>query len=352
MKKAKLVLMMFLAVALLLAACGGGGGNTGGSSGGNTGGSSGGNTGGNTGGGSNKTYTIKVSHTVAPGGHFSVFVQKWAELAAERSNGALVIEEYPAGQLGNEREGLEGTMMGTIEAAMVGTTMPIYDERWFALDLPFLFASKEEARAKVNGEFGDALFATLAEHNLVGLAWPENGLRQITTSVRPITKPEDLQGLRIRLPENKMYVQTFQLLGANPQAIAFTELFSALESGVVDGQENPLPLIHSSQFYEVQKYLTMTNHFYNTPYLLMNLDFYNSLPEDLQKIVKETAREATEFQYKYNDEQEEAIIKDLEAHGMQVIREIDVEPFRQKVAPVWEEIRKTIGDELYNLATK
>lgn len=299
-----------------------------------------------------EVYKIILGHVQPAESSHQKTSEKWKELVEEKSNGRIKVEIYPAGQLGDERALIEGLQMNTVQVAISGGVLPTIEPKFGVVDLPFIFDDPEDAHQKLNGELGQKLFDLLPKHGLKGLAWTEVGMRHLTNSVKPVRSAEDLKGLKIRTPENQVYLETFKSLGANATPIAFTELFTALEQKVVDGQENPINLIHSSKFYEVQKYLSLTGHFYGTGPLIMSLKFYESLPEDLQKVIDEASKETLEYQYKFIAEEEEKLLKELEEAGMEIIRDVDKESFRKLVEPVYKKFEQEIGKELLDLARK
>lgn len=295
-------------------------------------------------------YTIMLGHVQPETGSHQKTSEKWKELVEEKSDGRLKVEVYPGGQLGDERAIVEGLRTNTVQAALSGGVLPTIEPKFGIVDLPFVFDSPEDAHEKLNGDLGTKLFDLLPQHGIKGLAWTEVGMRHMTNSVRPIQSPEDLKGLKMRVAENDVYVQTFKNLGANATPLAFTELFTALEQKVVDGQENPVNLIHSSKFHEVQKYLSLTGHFYGSGPLIMSLEFYENLPEDLQNVIDEASKETLEYQYEFIAEEEEKLLSELEAAGMEIVRDIDKEPFKKLVQPVYDEFEDSIGKELMDLA--
>lgn len=299
--------------------------------------------------GENAKYMVKFGHVLNTSHHYQATAIKWKELVEEKSEGRINVEVYPGGQLGGERDLLEGLQYNTLQAAFIGGTIANVEPKFYVLDMPFVFANHADSRRKLNGELGRKLFEALPQHGIKGLAWTESGFRNITNSKKPIKLPSDLQGLKIRVPENQAYVATFKSLGVNPTPIAFPELFTALEQGVVDGQENPIPIIYSSKFQEVQNHLSMTGHLYGPGPMLMNLGFYDSLPADLQKAIDEASEEARSFQADLIDKQEQQMLNELEADGVKVVHNIDKAPFKDLTVPVYDQYENTIGTEIMEL---
>lgn len=291
-------------------------------------------------------FSIKFGHVLNTSHHYQETASKWKELVEKKSEGRIEVDVFPSGQLGGERDLLEGLQYNTLQAAFIGGTIANVEPKFYVLDMPFVFNNHQDARNKLNGELGDALFATLPQHGIKGLAWTESGFRNITNSKRPIKTPEDLKGLKIRVPENQAYVATFKSLGVNPTPIAFPELFTALEQGVVDGQENPVPIIYSSKFQEVQGYMTMSGHLYGPGPMVMSLSFYESLPEDLRQVIDAASEEARVFQASRIDEQEAAMLEELREAGMEIIVDVDKAPFRKMTKSVYDQYQDIIGSEI------
>jgi C4-dicarboxylate-binding protein DctP len=297
--------------------------------------------------------TIKVAHAVAESHASHIALQEvFKKEIEEKSGGRLVVEIYPNAQLGSDRQAFESVSMGSLEMTMC--TMAIasgFEEKVTVLDLPFLFKTKEAVYNALDGELGAKLNELLVKHNVLNLGYAEGGFRHITNSKRPITKPEDLNGIKLRTQENPIHVAAFKAFGANPTPMAFGELFTALQQKTVDGQENPINLIYASKFHEVQKYLTLTGHVYGTACFFVNNDFFNKLPEDLQKIVQEAADKAKDYQRQLCTQQDDEYLVELE----KVMEVYELTPeekqaFVDKAAAVYEEFEKKHGSELIELA--
>ena len=345
MKRTKKWASMFLAatMALTLTACGGGD-----TSSTDSGGEA--DTGSDTSG--TAEYTIKVGHTLQEN---TPAHQAWLifeEQVETNSGGRISVELYPNSSLGSERVMFEACQMGTLEVAY-GTTSVLanFDPNLKVLDLPFLFADEATAREAITGELGAAAAADLENYGLINLTYMENGIRHVTNSSHPVNTPDDLAGLKIRTMENDVHMSSFEHLGASPTPMAFTELFTALQQGTVDGEENPLFLIQTSRFEEVQDYLSLTGHFYTAGIATINKAFFESLPEDLQTVVTEAATMARDEQYVLCDEQNATALEYLES--TMEVNEITPENrqlFIDATAPVYDEVRAEIGDELVDMA--
>ena len=246
-------------------------------------------------------------------------VQKFAEIVAAKSAGKLKIKEFPANQLGTEQQQQSALRGGTQEMQSPATTSLVGIAKDFGLiDFPFIVSTPQQADALLDGPLGTALLAKLPEKDLIGLGYWDLGFRNVTNSRRPITKGEDLSGIKIRVIPNPVYLETFKTFGANPVPLSFSELYTALETKTVDGQENPFSVILSNKFNEVQKYLSVTNHTYSTNIILVSKKFWDKLSPAEQKILQEAAIEARDYQRKISREQAHQAVADLKAKGMLV----------------------------------
>lgn len=252
---------------------------------------------------------------------------KFSELLDEKSGGRIKLETFHSGTLGSERDIVEGMQLNTVQVGAI-TSAPLsgFTDSFLIFDLPFLFSSVGAARAVCDSEIGVNILNSLEPAGLKGLAFMENGMRNVTNNVRPINTPEDLKGIKIRTMENPMHMAAFSEMEADPTPMAFGELFTALQQGTIDAEENPFTVIYSSKFFEVQKYLTITNHLYSPTALLMSLDFYETLPEELKAVVTEAAVEAAAYERQMCDEQEARLLDELVAEGM-LVNMPDTEPF-------------------------
>ena len=203
-----------------------------------------------------KQVVLKLGHAVAPEHPYHLGAVRYSELVAQRTKNKVKIDVYPSTQLGNERDMVEGLQLGTIDL-VVTSTGPLggFVPRIFVVDLPFLFRDREHAYKVLDGSIGRELLDAFSAKGIRGLAFWENGFRQMTNSVRPIEKPEDLKGIKIRTMENKVHLSAFRAFGASPTPMAWSEVYTALQQKTIDAQENPIAIIYFQKIYEVQKYL-------------------------------------------------------------------------------------------------
>ena len=269
----------------------------------------------------------------------SLAVRKFTEVVAQKSGGKLKVREFPASQLGNELQQQSALRGGTQEVLSTSTgSLAGIVKEFGLLDFPFNVTTPEESDALVDGPFGTALLNKLLEKDLVGLVYWDLGFRKVTNSRRPITKIDDVAGLKLRVIPNPVFVETFKTLGANPVPMAFSEVYTALESKAIDGQENPLSVITSSKLYEVQKYVSGTNHAYTTPIVLLSKKFWDKLSPAEQKIMREAAVESREYQRRVNREQNAQAVAELKAKGMQYndLTAAELARMRERTRPVAE----------------
>lgn len=281
---------------------------------------------------------FQLGTTVNEQDSFQVAAEKFAELVYERTNGEYKIEIYPNGTLGGESDMLDSMSMGMLDMGII-TSGPFvnFSEMMGVLDMPYLFATNEEAYEILDGEIGQELLGTLEEAGLKGLAYAERGFRNVTTSVRPINSAADLKGLKLRVMENEVYTATFKALDVNAVPMAWAEALTAMQQGTIEGQENPVNVMYSYKLWEYgQKYATFDRHSYATAIITMSLDVFNTLDEETQKIFKQAAQEAAEFERAWVAEQEAGQIQALKDNGMEIVEAPDVESFRAAVKPVYE----------------
>ena len=281
---------------------------------------------------------LQLGTTVNEQDSFQVAAEKFAELVAERTNGEYKIEIYPNGTLGGESDMLDSMSMGMLDMGII-TSGPFvnFSEMMGVLDMPYLFATNEEAYEILDGEIGQELLGTLEEAGLKGLAYAERGFRNVTTSVRPVNSAADLKGLKLRVMENEVYTATFKALDVNAVPMAWAEALTAMQQGTLEGQENPVNVMYSYKLWEYgQKYATFDRHSYATAIITMSLDVFNTLDEETQAIFKQAAQEAAEFERAWVAEQEAGQIQALKDNGMEIVEAPDVESFRAAVKPVYE----------------
>lgn len=294
-----------------------------------------------------QTRTIKFANQNAKGHPVILGMEKFAELVDQKSGGKLKVQVFPGGALGSDQANVSALQGGTLEMASMNSGIFASLVKDFAIyDFPFLFGNPKEADAVVDGAFGKSLHAKLEDKGLVGLGYYELGFRHITNSKRPITKVEDIAGLKLRVIPNPINVDWVKALDANPTPLPFPELYAALEQKAVDGQENPVATIKGAKLFEVQKYITLTNHQYNPQSIVVSKKFWDSLSAPERKVLQDAATESIGHQRTQSRAQLMAGLEDLKKGGMQVseLPAAEVAKLREKMKPVVAKHSATVGE--------
>ena len=271
--------------------------------------------------------------------------EKFKEYVEELSNGKMELVVYPAGELGAAMDVAQQAKMGSIDMALLGTPIVQFLPDYGAFDMPYLFKNREHAYKVAWGEIGEELSEKLLKKSgLIVLTSYENGFRQITNNIRPINTPADLKGVKLRTPSSAIRVNTFKTFGAAPTPMSWTEVYGALQRVVIDGQENPVGNIASAKLWEVQKYLSITNHVYGFQFVLMNKKSFDKLSKEEQRILKEAARKASEWEIQWCAENEKQIVNQMEKEGIKV-NYADMDSF-QKLAleKIWPQYADQYGE--------
>jgi tripartite ATP-independent transporter DctP family solute receptor len=279
----------------------------------------------------------------------------FAEAVEKASGGKMKVRAIGAAALGPDTQ-MQQALIGGAQEMMVGSTATLVGiTKEMALwDTPFLISNAKEADILLDGPIGEKIKDKLQEKGLVGLVYWENGFRNLTNSKRPVTKVEDLDGIKLRVMQNNVFLNSFKTLGANAVPMAFSELFGALETKTVDGQENPYNTILSSKFYEVQKYLTVTNHVYSPWIVLVSKKWWDQLSKAEQKVLMDAAKTSRDYERKDTREEASRAMADLKAKGMQVneLSPAEAERMRSKLTGVYADISKEVGMDLWNETQK
>ena len=294
-----------------------------------------------------KERTLKVG-LQNPRGHPAVMgAEKFAELVAAKSGGKIKVNLFPGGVLGGDAPTVSALQGGTVEMTVLNSGILASQVKDFAIyDFPFLFANAKEADAVVDGPFGKGLHAKLADKGIVGLAYWELGFRDLTNGRRPINKVEDIAGLKLRVIPNPINIDWVKALDANPTPLAFPELYAALEQKAVDGQENPVSVILSNKFAEVQKHLTLTHHQYNPQSVIMSKKVWDTMSAVEKKIIQDAADEAGRYQRQVSREQAASTIDQLKKAGMQVteLPAAEMAKLQARMKPVIDKHAATVGE--------
>jgi tripartite ATP-independent transporter DctP family solute receptor len=296
-----------------------------------------------------KERSLKFA-TQNPKGHPIVTgLEKFAEAVAAKSGGRIKVNLFPGGVLGGDAQNVSALQGGTIDLVSLNAGILASQAKEFAVfDLPFMFANSREADAVVDGPFGKMMLAKLDEKGIHGLAYWELGFRSITNSRRPIQKVDDIAGLKLRVIPNAINVDWVSALGANPTPLAFPEVYAALDQKAIDGQENPYTVIAANKFYEVQKYLAVTNHQYNPQAVIVSRKLWDTLSDAEKKIFNDAAVEATAAQRQAAREQAGQALEALKKGGMQVseLSAAEAAKFREKLKPVIDKHSAIVGADV------
>lgn len=288
---------------------------------------------------------LRFGHPDAPTHPIQISGEYFAKLIEERTEGRYKVEIYGQNTIGNQRELIESLQTGAVDFAVTGGgALASFFPKTQVFDLPFLFRDAAAAEKLLDGPVGSELFADMKERGIVGLAWGTAGFRHMQNQVRPIVKPEDLKGLKIRIQPSPVFAAMFEAVGAIPVPIDFAEVYTALQQHTVDGVELPVAAIHANKLYEVTKYNALTGHSYNLAPFMMSQRRFDSLSAEDQKIFMQAGKEAVTLIRKLFAENEQSLVKDLEALGMETTR-IDFSAFSAAMAPVHNQFKDKIGAE-------
>ncbi|MCI3952491.1 MAG: C4-dicarboxylate transporter [Burkholderiales bacterium] len=284
---------------------------------------------------------IKFGHVGEPGSLFA----KSAEEYAKRANGKLgnkaKVVVYGSSQLGGDKELLQKVKLGTVDMALPSTVMSSESDLFGIFEMPYLVKDRNHMKAIEKAVVWPTLAPEVEKKGLKIVAVWENGYRHITNNKKPIKVPADLQGIKLRTPEGKWRVKMFQTYGANPSPMKFSEVFTALQTGVMDGQENPFSQIYSAKFQEVQKYLSLTGHVYTPAYVTVGTKKWAALPADVRKVLEDTAKEMQSFVYTTAEKDENDLLAKIKAAGVQV-NEADKAAFVKASKAVYEEFGQSV----------
>ena len=298
--------------------------------------------------------TIRVGYSTGADDPRGIALDSFCKTVTEKTDGDILFEVHPSGELGSDSELIAGMIEKNVDMTVSSAgNYALYATKIGVSALPFLFDDFESAWAFIDSEEMQALNPELESYNMHILAYFDNGFRCVTTSedIGPVTKTEKMKGLNIRTPANQIVMETVSSLGANPRSYPFAELKQALKDGIFDAQENPIPVIYNNKLYEVQKYLSVTNHSYDAMPLTIRMDIWEQLKPEYQEIINSAANEAESMNRSLVKQQTEECVKDLEAEGMTVVYP-DLGPFRRDTKDVIDMFRAVYGEDLIRYVTK
>ncbi|WP_163578222.1 TRAP transporter substrate-binding protein [Halomonas faecis] len=286
-------------------------------------------------------YTLQFGHLANTENIWHLAAEKFKEEVEANSDGRIEVEVFPNEQLGAEMDVINSIQLGTADMTITGESLQNWAPKAAMMAVPYAFRDSEHLHAAVSGEIGEEIEAQITESaNLVPLAWFERGPRHLTSN-RPVEHPDDLDGLRLRVPNVPLFVDTWEALGARPTPMAFSEVFTALQQNTIEGQENPLSLIESASFYEVQDYVNLTGHVRSWIYVVIGKNQLEEMPEELQEVIFDAAKTMQDYEAELFAEDEQRLRDDLAERGMEFV-EVDTEAFVEKALPA---VRESLNEE-------
>lgn len=298
---------------------------------------------------SGEKIVIRLAHEDPDDNQWGMGAIHFKELVEEKTNGQVEIDIYSNGQLGDGHENIEQIQTGALEMTLVGSDLVTYDSFFKIFDLPYILENRDHAKKVLADE--EILLKcneALADDGLYLVGMWENGFRQITNNKKPIVVPGDLKGLKIRVPENEVRISMFDLWGANPTVMAFSEVYTSLQQNVIDGQENPYGNIWGDKIFEVQKYISNSNHVFTPINVLISKSLFDGLSTDIQNALIEASAETTQWQIDWAASQEEDWIQDMIDEGCE-LNEVDYDAFVKESQPIWDSVKDELGDEASEL---
>ena len=287
--------------------------------------------------------SFKLGHTGAPNHHYHITCEKFAEAVKQQSKGEIEITVFPSDQIGNQRQLVEGAQLGTVDMVLTSDSqLSSFIDAYGVLNLPFLFRDVAHVAKAMDGAVGEYFSKEAEKKGIVILGYWENGFRHVSNSKRPITKLEDLKGLKIRTPNSQVTLDSFKALGALPTPMSFGEIYSALQLGTVDGQENPVAHILTQKWYEVQKFFSLTNHQHNVEPLCMSKIVFDSLKHEYKKILLEEAKAHSQVSRNMVTDDEAKQLEELKTK-IAVNAVADLKPFQDACKPVYDSARQKYG---------
>ncbi len=331
MKKSTFIISIALVLVLILTACNGGKTDSGGQ-----------------GTGENEKIVIRLSHANDPKDAFGQGATKFAELVKEKTDGQVEIDVYDRAQLGKPMDCIRQMQMGALEMSLISSELNDVEDTYKVFELPYLFRDRDHVIKVFTGPIGEKISKPLEEHDLKVVGFLENGFRHITNNQRPIVVPSDLEGLKIRVPDSTVRVAMFREYGANPLSIAFSELYTSLQQGLIEAQENPYGNIWGNKLYEVQKYISESNHLFSPISIVIAKPYWDDLSPGIQEAMLEAAEETTIWQMNWAASQEEDWMKDMTDFGCE-INKVDQEAFFEASQPVYDQVLKDLPTEIEKL---
>lgn len=290
-------------------------------------------------------FNLKAGHVLADGHSYNLSWLKVAEIVKAKTNGEVTIDVFANSTLGNERDLIEGMQLGAVDLAVVSTgPMSGFSSAFLVLDLPYIFPTYESAYKVLDGEIGQSMLDSLSKNKLKGFCYWENGYRNVTAK-KPCPNPEDVKGLKIRTMEAEVHMGTFNNLGAIATPMAWGEVYTALQQGTIDAQENPIANIYQAKIQEVNPFVTMTRHFYAASPVLMSKAIWDKMSPEQQKILSDAIVETRQFARDEIKRGEKEYAGAMKKEGVTIIEEVDLAKWRAAVQPTYDQYEKKIGKE-------
>ena len=295
----------------------------------------------------NDKVVLKAGHAASTSNTGHLAFEFLGKELAEKTNGRITVEIFPNSQLGSERELVESIQLGNVDMTFVSSAvLGAFNKQFFALDIPFLFKDRASVYRVLDGKIGTDLLASLDKVGIKGLGYWENGFRQLTNSKKVIKSPDDLKGMKMLTMENEVHIAAWKAEGANPAPLAFGELFTALQQGTFDAQEGPINLFYDMKFYEVQKFITKTNHVYSPWPVLINPDVYNRLSDADKKILVEAVNKTTAYQRDLAQKADEKAVEAMKDVTIVELTPEEMTAFSSRMGPVQDMVKKRVGAEI------
>ena len=297
-------------------------------------------------------HIMRIGTTTEPDGHYHKGLLQFKERVEKYTDGQVQVDIFLSSQLGNERDMIEGLSMGLMEGAVTSSApLANFSQDFLLLDLPYIVTEREKAYKVMDGEVGQAILGTMKDKGVLALGFWENGFRNVTNSKRPIVHPADLKGLKIRTMENPIHQYTFEFFGATPTPMAWSEVFLALQQGTIDGQENPLVIIDTVKVYEVQKYISLTGHFYSPAVFMLSRQIFESYPQDVQDAILKAEKEARDWERAYSAQLDAELEKSLAEKGAS-INTVDKAEWQKACAPIYDKFKDRVNPDYIKAMTE
>lgn len=288
---------------------------------------------------------IRVGISIEPDSHYGMGVKEFARLVDEYTDGKAEVQLFASATLGNERDMIEGLSLGTLEMTVSSTgPLPGFSKDFQIFDLPYLVTDRDKAYEIMDGEIGKEILATLDPIGIKALGFWENGFRHLSNDKREVVVPEDIKGLKIRTMENPIQMSTFELLGAMPTPMAFSELFTALQQGTMDGQENPLVIFSTNKFSEAQDYLSLTGHVYSPSVMMIGKATFESYPQDIQDAILRAEEEARTWERNFSQQMDNELVESIRASGV-TVTEVDLDLWKKACQPIYDQWKSEINPD-------